>query len=741
MGSKVTVKHNPPTLFLRLVRLGLQHLTDGEPRVLFEGTFEEAGFLSETGWPVVAEPSAGALSLRAAELSTQGAVLLIPSWERIAKESGRRGRFTQFRYEDTLSYLRPHDANSSIAVLLPAAALVSEAPMAAATREAVAQSWDTVAVLYGQGALPSIHHSFITAALFLRARQSVTPPMRIYRTPLRGESAAIEADFRQLLQRDGGRVDHGYILRSIPEPHVGLDFNRHDPVILVRRDSLADFGKVVSLGDLYEFPSSVHITEIDNTKGQCGANDIGATRLLRGREVGSNGLIIPPDEQTQWVKIPEERLLAAGDLVMRSIYGHGDPGGLIVAPVNISDLPAAASDMVIVLRPRTVLTSRQIEFATMFLRTPLARTLAGVTGLHVRRSALAKLPIPQPDQDLAEALDDLTLAKEHLESWRAEAENLLQSVFLDETPAAARARVIESGRALRLKVEAASLLDDLGYTVRTRFPYPIAARWREAEALQSAEPSTEAYGAVLETAEILLCYAALLALALSREEGIELGAVQAVKEKLKRGSSGPGMGDWAAILLETATSRKFRSLPSTHPLNDLRGLLSSKDAEAARQRLSQRRNDQAHLRRVDQLDLPSAIYASFEDLKVLVDAARFLTDWPLVQVTGVRWDSLARTARIDYRELMGDHPVVPTKTEWHPDNDLEIGSLYLRGHERRLHLLRPFLTSQVCPVCRVWSVFHVDRTPNASVTLKSLENGHIAENALLIHAVRAVGLL
>ncbi|MFC3577083.1 hypothetical protein ACFOZ0_28145 [Streptomyces yaanensis] len=37
------------------------------------------------------------------------------------------------------------------------------------------------------------------------------------------------------------------------------------------------------------------------------------------------------------------------------------------------------------------------------------------------------------------------------------------------TAARARARVIGSGRALRLRVEAASLLDDLGHSVRIRF--------------------------------------------------------------------------------------------------------------------------------------------------------------------------------------------------------------------------------------------------------------------------------
>lgn len=54
-------------------------------------------------------------------------------------------------------------------------------------------------------------------------------------------------------------------------------------------------------------------------------------------------------------------------------------------------------------------------------------------------------------------------------------------------------------------MEAATLLDDLGHTVRTRFPLPVAYRWRETEARMSAGDQQAAYSTVLETAEVLLC--------------------------------------------------------------------------------------------------------------------------------------------------------------------------------------------------------------------------------------------
>ncbi|MFK4688198.1 hypothetical protein RKD22_001133 [Streptomyces pristinaespiralis] len=295
-------------------------------------------------------------------------------------------------------------------------------------------------------------------------------------------------------------------------------------------------------------------------------------------------------------------------------------------------------------------------------------------------------------------------------------------------PARARARVIDSGRALRLRAEAASLLDDLGHSVRTRFPYPIAYRWRESEARISAGDAQAAYAAILDTAEQLLCYVAQLVLALTHARQITLGAVTAIRDKLAGGRSGPGFGDWANVLNEAATSRQLNNLPEAHPLNDIRTLLAHADAENARQALSERRNDQAHLRRVDPIDLPHAIDVAFADLTRLVERARFLADLPLLEVTDVRWDAFARSARVEYRELAGDHPVVPTRTMTSPSNDLETGSLYLRDTYGSLHLLRPFLIGRDCPICRTWSTFHAERVPKGAVVFKSLEHGHTWED-------------
>ncbi|MEU8387928.1 hypothetical protein [Micromonospora sp. NPDC048843] len=64
---------------------------------------------------------------------------------------------------------------------------------------------------------------------------------------------------------------------------------------------------------------------------------------------------------------------------------------------------------------------------------------------------------------------------------------------------------MQSGRLLRMRADAAGLLDDFSHQVRTRYPHPVAYRWSRAQVLLSNGADGSAYYAILETAEVLLC--------------------------------------------------------------------------------------------------------------------------------------------------------------------------------------------------------------------------------------------
>ena len=179
------------------------------------------------------------------------------------------------------------------------------------------------------------------------------------------------------------------------------------------------------------------------------------------------------------------------------------------------------------------------------------------------------------------------------------------------------------------------------------------------EAAVSARSSKEAYEAILAAAEVLLCYTANAGLAIARESGIELGAMKTIRNRLQPSAHGLGFGDWITVTKEIGEGKAARKTSEVSPIADIRSFLADPNVDAALKRLSDRRNDESHLRRTELIELPTAVDAALADLSTLYQAAGFLSDLPLIQVTNFQWNSFRKRATMSYRELTGDHPVVP----------------------------------------------------------------------------------
>ena len=158
-------------------------------------------------------------------------------------------------------------------------------------------------------------------------------------------------------------------------------------------------------------------------------------------------------------------------------------------------------------------------------------------------------------------------------------------------------------------------------------------------------------------------------------------------------------------------------------MNDFREFLGKDGVSHALRALRNRRNDESHVRGVDALDLPAATEEARNELITLLTAADFIVDLPLILAESDEWDELSDEGRVVYRQLSGDHAVVPVQV-MRSDRRVERHSLYLLDAERRLHLLRPFLIAMQCPICRNPSTFHIDRLTSSGIEVKSLEDGH-----------------
>jgi hypothetical protein len=709
-----------PSLLMRLVRTAFAKFARAEP-ILVAAPLMETLLLGLTGQARYGRSPEELATIVAGALA-EGPVLLCPTWERYY---GRRPDDGS-AFEVTLSAVQPAGPSSVLAAVLPISIL--RAPEDQRFREKMDRSWSPLLVIHAMDIVPDMSWAQDAAVVFWAPR---SPALKLFHVPRNRTEQVIERDFKALLARSQGTGDFGYVVppEVNPEGRLAIELPR-----------VGAGGDSVPLEDLFEMVEcGVHLLEDRHLIQDKQAE--GYTRILGERDIRRDGTIAGADEFVRWAKVPAENRLRAGDIVFRTFVNPMDRGKPAVAELTADDLPLTADRTgITTLRPARPLTAPQRKMAVLFLRSTLMRDFAVINGLHVLSpETLRGMLVPQPDAALAATLEGLDTARVRLEQWRDESESLLNSVFEDDNLGDARRRILDSGRQLRMRVEAAGLLDDFAHQVRTRYPHPIAYRWSEVQVQLSKDEKAGAYQAILETAEILLGYCALVVLALAHEAGLHVSTLDELRKRLSPGKYGPTMGDWWNLV---ANNKAFKRLPGGDPLTEFQAAFTNREVIEACQRIKNRRNDEAHTRRVDVHDLPSAIAETYADLTTLLRHTSFLADLPLVQISDVSWDAIRQTAQVGYQELMGDNALVPGRKRTHPSSDLEVGSLYLSTEDGRLHLLRPFLLRRRCPVCRSWETFHIDKAPQGSpMEIKSLERGHAAKDPHLRTVFEQVNFL
>lgn len=667
-----------------------------------------------------------------------GPLIYAPSWTRPlgGKES----------IDDTgLTTLRPIDERDCVVALLPASVLILQRDQR--LRAAINERWHVSMVLRARNLLTGVHASFMIAALFLTplgaddATRFVNP-----RTDAPVED--IRDDAVRLARMRGGRKQHGFVTREVLDPE-SWNPDAYDPNLANEAKELRWFGDTVSLRELLQ-------VLVPSGNAEPSPEDVPIKRIISGRDIARGGTLInaepgpnpskrkepSPPQDTRRRRVLQ---LRSGDLVVRAISSPSDRRYIVAAAVSPSDLPCYADRSVFVLRPKAPLSDTDTRFLLAYLGSNAAsRQLWRYQAptLHLSATALQRLPVPVLDETLRVSFEDLARGQRELREWADEVDSVLADLFDRQTPAEARRALLDGGRSLRQRVEAGRILSDLGNTVRTRYPYPIAFRWRDTEVARSSDDYHRTVRSLSACYEITLCYVAQLCLAAARFHGAAMPPLEALREKLNSGSSGPTLGDWHAIVSHTVNSREFRGLPDGGELLEVRQFTSSdepvRDAMAA---LTKWRNDDAHLRTLTNLQLKSAADDLHDHLLAVLRGAAFLVDIPLIKMHSMEWDSLRKSGVARVQRLAGDHASVPFTEVLTADPTLERGSLYAESTTGHLHLLRPFLVGTECTTCHRWSTFHPDGYRNATVYLKSLEDGHVIENDGISASLRAVGLL
>ncbi len=587
--------------------------------------------------------------------------------------------------------------------------------------------------------LAGVHPHFRFQTIVLRPRddepEGADRVCRFFRIPDEAEDDQLLTDLSRLERQGGGQTEYGYVLRGSLSADRPWTFDFHHPELARKTDDLRAIGDLHRLEDLVEAFKGVN-TQVQSEKirEKSGA---GTIPLIEGRTLLRDGTI-DLSATRHYVSDGVDAALREGDICVANIKAPDMP--LRVAVVTSEVLPAAADHSVTILRSKADVSEVDRKVIVHYLRSDLAQhTLQARGRSHlVPVSHLLDLQVPVADPVIKTAVLNREEASASFDSWKSAADQAISSLFTGASVHESRATLLAAGRRSRQRHVAAGLVDDREYRFRTRYPHPIAYRWRSVEA---SSADLEGYQQILDCAEVTACYLALCGLATSHGSDVTVGYVKQMRERMTSRGHGTNFGDWIAILREIRDSKRFAQLESDTAFLELRHFMpQNSDADAALQRLKQRRDDQSHGRRVPESELSNAYRDARSELATFLDAVDFATDYPLVYIETLSVDTLAGTMSYVHRELMGDHPLVPLKTETCAVKHLEPKSLYLKDRSGDLHLLRPFLNRFVCPTCGSWGTFFLDLVTPEVCRLKSMEHGHSHEKSEMIDAFRAVEL-
>jgi hypothetical protein len=569
-----------------------------------------------------------------------------------------------------------------------------------------------------------IHSQFRMGTVIFEKTSETDAPVRFFKlSSLKGglSSATVIEDFQRLLKQAGGKTTFGFVLRNgLPakEPWI---YEAYHPDLEKRRADLSQLGNVKTLGDLAEIEGGIVPRTNQQQAGIC--ENGREVLLLNARQVGEDGQIIIEESMDRSVVAPD-RILQNGDICVRA--GYGNPQRLICAEFFEGPEEVAAAHTVVVIRPRQPLDSRAKGFLLAYLRSSVCLTFlkAQRFTMSLKPRMLENLPVPIADRELEHAVEHLGNAARQFRAWADELDAARGMLFDAESIQNARLNALSAGRLGKQRHEAAILVSDFAHRVRTRFPHPIAFRWRSVEAKQ---PTEGGYKDVLECAEATITYLAIMALILAKSTGKTVGKIAEIAKKIPKTGYRTNLGDWVAILQEVKGTRFSSGLPESTPFIEITKFQDSNIVADALERLTIRRNNNSHGRGPKEPFIDEDFVKAKVELGNLLSSLDFLTDYPLYHVTDTRRDSFQGVTHYDYQQMMGDHALVPVSSGVSEDTEIEKGSLYLADRAGRLHLLRPILIGRDCPKSMTWGTFFLDSakvSPNSSsIVMKSLEHG------------------
>ena len=584
-----------------------------------------------------------------------------------------------------------------------------------------------------------LHHQFRATTLVIQKKPSPLRFFKITQDAAYDEQEALLADLNNLLKKQGGATNFGYVYRGELPPDYPTTFDRYSPATQELLGSIKDLSQKVPLAEVADILLGFKIMRIrdDRPRKTKRIGHITARNILSDGSFDLIELRSTPEDR----EISNLYFLEKGDICLcknRNLHGLNITAAVFPGHCE----PLAFDHSVVVIRPKEWLKEEQKLIIVAFLGSTIAQDLIKAKGGDLMYSShlLRDFPIPLADEDLVTAIKGLTEARNAFTEWKAKLDQDLSDIIVNRDLKESRMKILTAGQLARQRYRAARQVEELDYRIRTQYPLPLAYLWRDWQV--SSPDNYRSLRNILKAAEGFTCFFSLIALLAGRISNIRIGYIEQIAGRLAVRSGGTNFGDWFAILKEVGSSKKFREQKHSVPFFEVTEMMRSKEFETALRLLMKTRNDDSH-GRINPNAVPTSLLKQLEAaLTLIYDQAGFVSDYGLLQIKRSRLDSIKGITRYEYADLKGDNPLVPMHKGETTQNNLEIDSLYLRDRAGNLHLFRPYLHYLECPECHLMSTFYLDTYSGSGPTvgLKSFERNS-TRNEELADDFKWAGLL
>lgn len=590
----------------------------------------------------------------------------------------------------------------------------------------------------------NVHPSFHPLLVQMRVGAKAKDPALLTRFAeldrMAGEDDdAVLTELRRLLRAKGGSGRLGWVLREEIDRQAPLRPSFHALERRERHRQLRRVGDLVPLERLVALVPSVR-------RDLPGEGPKGEVRLMEGRAISRDASVDVAHYRLVTGPAPTSSALQPGDLCFRSITSPSDARPVVCAqfPPDYGP-PVYPAQSVTALRFREAVDDVTREVVTAYLVSPHADALlrGALDGPRLSARHLLALDVPLPDATLRGTIEALQQDEQRLERWTADLRAARRRLLQDDNIVRSLLEVEDTGRLARQRVAAAERMDELGGRVQAFMPYPLALMWR---GVATSRPDDAGYLHVLQCAEGVSCYLSCMAVLFASAAGVrELGPVKSLRDSFGRGGQGVTMGDWTAIAAAAATCKTPTPVDERTPFVEIREAMAGGgeiiDALAS---LTKRRNDHAHGRGPRGATVVAEAFDdATSDLTRLYRELEWLMRYPLRLVESTTWDSIRETCTVGFRELVGDHHLVPLQEEQRASPTIDARRLHCVDQFGELHLIDPMLTLRVCDQCHVPSVFALstwDRGEDIS-TLRALDHNHVVADAEVSDRLRRYGFI